>query len=140
MFNGQVQFFGTEPVVLPTKQHIAGIAISSVLGTHQKIEAAMDTGLLKKAGKGWTIYGRSELRSRIQMIGSVVKECNGILEEVVGNEDLEKTFADANDTLGKFQALSGGNKPPRGYVEIPADELRKHLKKNTNEFVKIRTG
>jgi hypothetical protein len=100
----------------------------------------MDTGLLKKAGKGWTIYGRSELRSRIQMIGSVVKECNGILEEVVGNEDLEKTFTDANDTLGKFQALSGGNKPPKGYVEIPADELRKHLKKNTNEFVKIRTG
>ena len=100
----------------------------------------MDAGLLKKASKGWQIYGRSELRSRIQMIGSVVKECNGILEEAVGNEDLEKTFADANNTLDKFTQLSSGKAAPKGYVEVSADELRAHLNKNTDKFVKISTG
>ena len=137
MFNGQVQFVGAEPVVLPTRQNIVGVAIASVLGTHQKIEACMDVTLQKKASKGWNIYGRSELRSRIQMIGSVVKECNGMLDEVSGNEDLEAQFERANDAKDKFAML--GSTAPVESIKVPTDQLRTFLKSHTGKFVEFKT-
>jgi len=130
--NGQVTFVG-QGIKLPTKESIVAVAVTNILSTSNKIEACMDVALQKKATKGYNIYGRQELRNRINMMGSVVKQVTGLIDEYCTNDNLDDAFSTGKQTIEKMEALA----QPKGTYQIPVEQLRKALENHTGEYLDI---
>ena len=130
--NGSVSFV-PQGVALPSKESIVAVAVSNMLNTHNKIEVCMDVALQKKATKGYNIYGRQELRNRINMMSSTVKQVTGLIDEYCTNDNLEDAFNNGKDTLEKMETLV----QPKGTYQIPVDRLRKALENHTGEYLDI---
>ena len=130
--NGSVSFV-PQGVALPSKARIVAVAVSNMLNTHNKIEVCMDVALQKKATKGYNIYGRQELRNRINMMSSTVKQVTGLIDEYCTNDNLEDAFKNGKDTLEKMETLV----QPKGTYQIPVDQLRKALENHTGEYLDI---
>lgn len=125
-----VEFTNTE-VKAPSNNQIAGLACSLVIDGMGKVLAANSLNITRKAMKGWNIYPTSEMRNITNVITLGIKSMTGLIEEHTMRDQSEAQLNDAKATLDRIQNITGAS--PQ--VKVNREELLKHLKNSTDEFV-----